>query len=346
MSYASLAPYGWNDRWVALFASADPPPGAVPGRVVRHDSSALLVAQPTTTCQVGLASTLPDVTVGDWVVVGADTAVGLLARLSLLRRLDPLGGREQLLAANVDVVVIVAGLDRPVKDGRLQRFATLAWDAGAVPVVVLSKADLVDDAAVSGHRVAAANPGVEVVVTSARLDEGLDAVRAIVQERTVVVLGESGAGKSTLINALAGESVTGTGRVRTGDAKGRHTTTFRQLHLLAGGGCVIDTPGLRAVGLTGAPDAVRRTFADVEQLAPECRFRDCAHDGEPGCAVRASVDEGGLAPERLEAWRAMLREARAADLRADERARRQADRRFGRMAREAQRHKPRPSSNR
>ncbi len=149
---------------------------------------------------------------------------------------------RNLLAANVDVVVLVCGLDRPVKEGRINRVVTLAWDAGAIPAVVLAKADLHPDAATVAETVEAANPGVDVLVTSASGGEGLDAVADLVRGRTIVLVGESGAGKSTLTNALAGVELTGTGAVRRGDAKGRHTITARQLFVLPGGGVLIDTP--------------------------------------------------------------------------------------------------------
>ncbi|MGQ0743205.1 MAG: ribosome small subunit-dependent GTPase A [Acidimicrobiales bacterium] len=343
MESGSLAPYGWNERWVALFRSCAPP-GTTAGRVLRHDSSALMVAQEHGVGHVAMGRGLEPVTVGDWVAIGggqesAETVMAVVARSSLLRRLDSEGKGQQLLAANVDVVVVVAGLDRPLKHGRVQRAITLAWDSGAVPAVVLSKADMAVDAEDVRDSLATASPGVDVLLTSAHGGQGLDDLHALTKDRTVVVLGESGAGKSTLINVLCGADVAATGQVRSGDSKGRHTTTFRQLHLLPTGGCVIDTPGLRAVGLVGTPEAVGQTFSEIDEFACRCRFRDCAHQEEPGCAVQEAVLTGDLPAGRFEAWKAMDREARSALLRADERARRMEARRFGRMTREAQRHK-------
>jgi ribosome biogenesis GTPase len=290
-----------------------------------------------------LATVDPPPVVGDWVVTTEDAVVATLPRTSLLRRRDPGRPTEQPLVANVDAVLVVCGLDRPVKPGRIQRAVATAWDAGAVPVVVLAKADLLDAAALDGAvaTAAGASPGLDVLVTSVADGAGLDRVRAAVADRTVVLLGESGAGKSSLTNALVDGHVAGTGTVRRGDAKGRHTTTARQLHLLPGGGVLIDTPGLRALGLWADPDAVAATFDDVEALASRCRFGDCRHTGEPGCAVQAAVAEGELAPERLEAWGALLREAEAAARRADPHARRAHERRFSRVAKEAQRRKGR-----
>jgi ribosome biogenesis GTPase len=338
----TLLPYGWGDRWVALFASATEARfDARPGRVVRHDGVAVLVAMEEGTDQLPvLASVDPVPVVGDWVVVDTDAGavVGVLDRTALLRRQDPDGG-EQPLVANLDVLLVVCGLDRPVKAGRIQRSTALAWDAGARPVVVLTKADLAEDPAAATADVEAGNPGIEVIVTSTIDGRGLDAVESLAAGRTIVLLGESGAGKSTLINALLGDEVIATGAVREGDAKGRHTTTRRELHVLPTGGVLIDTPGIRAVGLWVDPDAVVATFDDVEELADGCRFNDCAHTGEPGCAVAAAVEAGDLAPERLEAWHVLRLEAESAARRADEHARRSYERRFGRAVKEAQQRK-------
>jgi ribosome biogenesis GTPase len=348
----SLTPYGWSDRWAALYADfrgSDPPSAPVaPARVVRHDGSAVLAASAAGVRSLPVLATVdPPPVVGDWVVITDDAVVGTLPRMSLLRRRDPARATEQPLVANVDAVLIVCGLDRPVKPGRIQRAVAAAWDAGALPVVVLTKADLLDPVMLDDplSTVAAASPGIDVLTTSTTDGTGLDEVRAVVVDRTVVLLGESGAGKSSLTNALVGEHVADTAAVRRGDAKGRHTTTSRQLHLLPSGGVLIDTPGLRALGLSAEPDAVAATFDDVESLATGCRFGDCSHGGEPGCAVQAAIADGQLAPERFAAWDALLREAEATALRADTHAHRTQERRFSRMAKEAQRHKrPRPDT--
>ena len=335
---AALLPFGWSDRWSALFASAtEDRTSTRPGRVVRHDGVAVLVAQESGTEQLPvLASVDPVPVVGDWVVVdtGSGAVVDVLARTSLLRRQDPDGG-EQPLVANLDVLLVVCGLDRPVKPGRIQRSTALAWDAGAVPVVVLTKADLSDDAEAVVAEVEAGNPGVDVILCSSVDGRGVEAVERLIVGRTIVLLGESGAGKSTLANVLLGEEVAATGEVREGDAKGRHTTTRRELHVLPTGGVLIDTPGLRAVGLWVDPEAVAESFDDIEELATGCRFNDCAHAGEPGCAVAAAVESGELAPERLEAWHSIRREVESAARRADEHARRSYERKFGRAVKDA-----------
>jgi ribosome biogenesis GTPase len=340
--FDALLPYGWGDRWLALFSSAtEDRPSARPGRVGRHDGVALLVATEDGVDAWPLQATIePAPVVGDWVVLDQGAVAAVLDRATLLRRQDALGN-EQHLVANLDVLLVVCGLDRPVKAGRIQRSVALAWDAGATPVVVLTKADLHDDPEAAAEEIRGANPGVDVVLTSAVDRTGLDEVTDIARDRTIVLLGESGAGKSTLTNALIGEDVMATGAVREGDSKGRHTTTTRELHLLPGGGVLIDTPGIRGVGLWVDADAVAATFDDVESFAEGCRFRDCAHDGEPGCNVAAAVEDGSLPRERWEAWLALGKEAESAARRADEHERRLHERRFGRVVKEAVKRKGR-----
>lgn len=353
MTYSSLVPYGWNDRWAALLAevggAAEPrgaagaaAPAPVPGRVVRHDGMAVTLALPDGVRPVTLSRRLdPPPTVGDWVAVEGEVPVAVLERTSLLTRRSAHTDAPQHLAANVDAVLVVCGLDRPVKPGRLDRVITLAWDAGATPAIVLAKADLAPDPAAVARAVAAGHPGVDVVTTSAIAGTGMDDLHALVRDRTVVLVGESGAGKSSLTNALVGDQVMATGEVRAGDAKGRHTTATREAHLVPGGGVLIDTPGLRAVGLWAESEAVAATFAEVDDLAAGCRFRDCGHDREPGCAVRAALVDGTLAPERFAGWQALEREAAAARLRAEPHLQRARDRQFSRVVRDAQRRKDR-----
>lgn len=346
-SYPALIPYGWDDRWAALFATeaADErlgDPEAFPARVLRHDGLAVWLATPDGPVHLPVRATVePAPVVGDWVVVATGAVARTLDRTSLLRRRDAQRDVEQPLVANVDSMLTVCGLDRPVKPGRLQRAVTLAWDAGAVPVVVLAKADAVSpaDVAEATEVAAAAVPGVEIVVTSAMTGAGLDDLRGLVADRTIVLVGESGAGKSSLVNALAGQQVAATGEVRSGDAKGRHTTTTREMHLLPSGGVLVDTPGLRGVGLWTDTDAVDAAFDDVEVLAAGCRFNDCCHASEPGCAVRAAVDAGELPQPRLDAWMALSREAESAARRAEEHLRRAHERQFGRAAKDAVRRK-------
>ena len=226
-----------------------------------------------------------------------------------------------------------------MKPGRIQRFVVQVYDSGALPMVVLTKSDLVDAAEVDAAQtlVERAAPGVDTLVCSVRTDPDLHELRGVVTNRTVAFVGESGAGKSTLVNALAGREIAATSEVRRGDAKGRHTTTARELHVLPGHCCLVDTPGLREIGLFPDVDTVDDVFDDVADLAELCRFNDCTHTNEPGCAVLAAIDTGALDRERYTSWQSLREEAEAAELRADPVARHQAEKRFGRMAREAQR---------
>ncbi len=326
--FSSLLPLGWSDDWSALL-----PETTLPARVIRHDGATLLVATSDgpriirTPARGGL-----EPTVGDWLAVETPSraAVAVLPRASLLRRRDAHpGARDQSLAANVDIVLIACGLDRPVKPGRLDRSIALAADAGATPMIVLTKAS-------SAHppdldQLAAQHPGIAIVVTSALEGIGIDALRDALVGRTAVLIGESGAGKSTLTNALLGRDDAFTGDVR-GDSKGRHTTTSRQLHVLDAGGVIIDTPGIRAVGLWTDPDAVDEAFSDIGAIAENCRFRDCLHDTEPGCAVREAIDDGTLSVDRHAAWRRLRREAASAELRASPREQRRRGKTFSRAA--------------
>lgn len=336
-----LEAYGWSDRWAALLAEV--PGDVAPARVVRHDGAGMVVATADGVRPVMLASRLdPEPTVGDWIAIDGDVPVAVLPRTSLLRRKAAMADEPQALAANLDLVLLVCGLDRPVKAGRLQRGAALAWDAGAAPVVVLTKAAR-NSADVDGALAAVADalPGVDAVVTSVREGIGVEELAAAVDGRTVALLGESGAGKSTIVNALHGDEVAATGDVRSGDSKGRHTTTTRQLHLLPRGGVLVDGPGIRSVGLWVDPEAVDAAFSDIDDLAAGCRFSDCLHGDEPGCAVQAAIAAGELAPARLAAWQTLRREAEAAELRATPHEQRRRDKRFARITKDAQRRKGR-----
>jgi ribosome biogenesis GTPase len=220
------------------------------------------------------------------------------------------------------------GLDREVKAGRVRRGEALAFDAGAHPVLVLTKADLADDVEAVLTRVDEEHPGLEVMVSSAATGAGIDDLRARMSGATSVLLGESGAGKSRLVNALSGDDVAVVGRVRAGDHKGRHTTTNRQLHVLPSGGIVIDSPGIREVGLAGDEESVDATFADIDEIGEECHFSNCQHAGEPGCAVALAIESGVLTTDRLEAYRELRAEVVAALRRSNPHERRTFERTF------------------
>lgn len=328
MTIDALTPFGWDEGWAEALAAVDA--DAVPARVLRHDGVGLLLVTPDETKVVMLSQRLsPEPTVGDWVALSGGQPLAVLPRRSLLRRRAALRDREQSLAANIDVVLLVCGLDRPVKDGRIQRGASLASDAGAVPAVVLTKSQLLDDPSTAPQiaaDVAAAHPGIAVVVVSVEEGEGLDALGDLVRGHTATMLGESGAGKSTIVNALLGADTAAIGRVREGDSKGRHTTTNRQLHLLPGGGSLIDTPGIRAIGLYVEPDKVTEAFGDIDAIAEECRFSNCSHTGEPGCAVALGVEEGRIEARRVEAWLDLRDEAEQSAQRRLDAERRRPDR--------------------
>jgi ribosome biogenesis GTPase len=225
----------------------------------------------------------------------------------------------QLLAANVDTVAVTVSLAAPLDPGRVERMVALAWESGALPVLVLTKAD---HGAANGvaDEVAALAPGVDVLVTSSVTGLGLDRLRDVLTG-TVALLGPSGTGKSTLGNALLGTDRLATGRVRAQDGKGRHTTVHRELLPLPGGGVLIDTPGLRAVGLHNSESGLQQVFAEIEELAEQCRFADCGHENEPGCAVLTAIADGSLPERRLASYRKLQRENEWAAARSDARLR-------------------------
>lgn len=335
---AALRPLGFDDaRRRELRALGWDDPAA--GRVVRVDRGVVRV--------VTGAGTVPaaahDLAVGDWVAIADGRVAARLARRSFIERRA--AGRvtaAQPLAANVDVVVIVHPCDRPLHLRRIHRVTAMVWDSGATPVVALTKTDLAGDAGAALESLVAAAPGVDAMAVAAETGTGLDRIAALAApDRTLCLVGESGAGKSTLVNALLGTGALSTGPVRHGDHKGRHTTTARHLLALPGGGAIIDTPGIREVGLWGAVHGLDATFADVEAHAARCRFSDCRHDGEPGCAVRAAEEGGLLDPGRVRSMIELRREVEATERRRDEHARRRRGRAGSLMVREALRAKGR-----
>lgn len=329
-----LAAYGWQPDVADAFAPYEAE-GLTPGRVVRVDRGRCEAVTPYGTVRAGtgpVASADPTRTLctGDWAVIGTGPDGGpevralLPRRTAFLRSVSSSRSEGQVLAANVDHALIAVSLALEVDLGRIERFVSLAWSSGARPLLVLTKADLVPDPRTLAQLTAdveRAAPGVQVLPVSALTGEGLDVLRAVVAGGTTALLGTSGAGKSTLANALLGKEIQEVRATRRQDGKGRHTTTTRDLLPLPGGGVLIDTPGLRGVGLWDAQDGVGQAFSEIEALAEDCRFHDCRHHSEPGCAVLAAVGDGSLPERRLDSYRKLLRENARLAARTDARLR-------------------------
>lgn len=342
----ALAPYGWDEQWAAAFephAAA----GLVPGRVVCVYPNLCEVATPAGPVRADTALVMPPdplriVCTGDWAAVdpeGADpryVRTLLPRRTAFVRSTSSRRSEGQVLAANIDHIVICVSLAGEIDLGRLERFLALAMAAaegGAQPLVVLTKADLADDAEQIRADAEAAAPGVQVLVASSATGEGIDVLAAVLAGGTSVLVGQSGTGKSTLANTLLGEEVQRVNHTRDSDGKGRHTTVRRDLLALPHGGVLIDTPGLRGVGMWDAETGVQQVFSEIEELAARCRFHDCAHNAEPGCAVLAAVEDGALHARRLESYRKLLRESEWIASRTDARLRAERLRRWKQIQR-------------
>ena len=311
-----LADYGWSPHFQSQLDLSDLET-TTPARVLAVHRGMLEVAGPTFCGRIntGMLEDRDDeerATVGDWLLLdrSTDRPVRLLARHSLFKRKAPGTGRAlQLIAANVDTVLIVSSCNHDFNQARLERYLALAREAEVQPIVILTKADLADDPASYIAKAAKLLPGLLVECLDARSVTDVARLEPWCgRGQTVALLGSSGVGKSTLTNTLAGNDVQATHGIREDDAKGRHTTTGRSLHRLPTGGWLLDTPGMRELQLTDSERGLDDVFADIADLAKACRFADCSHQSEPGCAVLAAMEQGDLDPNRLKRYRKLIAE--------------------------------------
>lgn len=338
-STTDLPGLGWDEATAAAFeeAVADAPFVLLPGRVGRVDRGRVTVHTADgplpALVRLGAGTELEDQpTTGDWVGLerrpdGDVVRVVVPRRGSITRRVA--GGRSdgQVMAANLERVLIAMPFETKVNLSAIERYLVVAWESGAQPVVVLTKADLGFDPDATRAEVEAAAPGADVLVVSAETSEGIEELTAALAEGTTALVGQSGAGKSTLVNTLAGIPLQAVADTRQ-DGKGRHTTTARELIPLPDGGVLIDTPGLRTIGLHDDGEGLALTFPDVEELVEQCRFTDCAHETEPGCAIREALADGRLDERRWGSWQKLQREAEWIAMRTDPLARAAARKRW------------------
>jgi ribosome biogenesis GTPase / thiamine phosphate phosphatase len=357
---STLDDLGWDDQLATEFEPHDAA-GLTPGRVVVQHRGVYVVQTEDGELRANAAGRLSHEAagagdlpaVGDWVAVAARPEEGaatiqavLPRRTTFSRKVAWNAAEEQVLAANIDVVFLLTSLNEDLNLRRLERYLTLAWESGARPVVVLTKTDLAADVALQVLEVEEVAFGVPVHAISSLTGDGLDVIRSYLEPgRTIALLGSSGVGKSTLVNTLAGREVLAVREIRESDGEGRHTTTHRQLVLLPGGGLVLDTPGMRELQLWESADGLGEAFADVEELAANCRFNDCAHRSEPGCAVQAALDDGTLDFGRWTSYQKLQRELAHLERRLDKRLRSEERKRWAKVgaeARERMRAKGRP----
>ena len=327
----SLEKLGWSDFFSSQLAEIQVDPDAVAARVAEENREMyrLLSLQGEFMAEVsgkfrheiGGRADFP--AVGDWVLASTRSGEGRATIHHVLKRKSKFSRKiagkkteEQIVAANVDVVFLVSSLNSEFNLRRMERYVTLAWESGARPVIVLNKCDLAENAKELGKQAADAALGVTVILTSAFRGDGIAEIREIMSggtkkngaSMTAALLGSSGVGKSSLINAILGMQLLDTGEVRQSDDKGRHTTTTRHLIVAPGGGVLIDTPGMRELQLWDASEGIAQAFGEIEELAAKCKFRDCKHENDSGCAVRAAVESGTLDAERLESFHKLGRE--------------------------------------
>lgn len=323
--------YGWSDRLKAAFAEHELA-GLTPGRVVLQQRDAYLVATDEGELRAKASGRLVHEAreigypaVGDWVALspnpqdGGATIHAILPRhTALVRRGVDSTRKLQILAANIDVVFVVTSMNADINLRRVQRYLAAAWQSGARPVVVLTKSDLSPDPQKQAAEILASDPGCPVLTVSVRQSLGLDALLDQVSPgETCVLIGSSGVGKSSLVNAFLNEDRMATQSIRESDDQGRHTTSHRQLVLLPGGRMVLDTPGIREVGLIDAEEGLSAVFDDLEVLVQQCRFNDCGHANEPGCAVNAALEDGTLDPARWAHFQKLTLELAAVEKKAE-----------------------------
>jgi len=330
--------FGWSEALSQQFAPFAEQ-GLIPGRVVVQHRGQYDLITPEGEAKATISGRFAHEAgegaypvTGDWVGVSLDSGAATIhavlpRRTAFIRKAAGPSQTPQVVAANVDAAVLVAALTPDFNPRRLERYLAIAWQSGARPLVVLTKADLCPDVDEAVAATQAMAVGVDVIAVSAATGDGMaDLASRLLPGETAVLVGSSGAGKSTLVNALAGEARMAVGAIREEDGRGRHTTSHRELVLLPGGALILDTPGMRELGLLDADEGITAAFEDIDALAEQCRFHDCGHTNEPGCAIATALETGVLDPARWRNYQKLQREAAFSD-RKEDRAARSAERR-------------------